>query len=106
MKYLYKMYGIEGALEEGEVYTLDWLERKVRSWIVNESFTRLEVIKDESESVEDVVVHYLEWLANKMKGDLTEEELDDTDLGWEIGHVDHTIGLVEDMKKRERKIQS
>ncbi len=67
---------------------------------MSDSFTKMEITKDASESVEDVVIHYLEWLSGKMRGDLTEEELDDTDLGWEIGHVDHTISSVEDMKKR------
>lgn len=99
MKYLYTMHRVEGEIETGEVYTLDYLERIVRSWVINDSFSRLEIVKDDSESVEDVVIHYLEWLANKMRGDLTEEELDDTDLGWEIDHVDHTISSVEKMRR-------
>ncbi len=100
MKYLYKKDGQNGEHEEGEVYTLDWLERKVRAFTIDDSFHKMEITKDKSESVEDIVIHYLEWLAKKMRGDTPEEELEDTDLGWEIGHVDHTIGLVEKTRKK------
>jgi len=103
MKYQYTMHRVEGEIETGEVYTLDYLERIVRSWIINDSFSSLEIVKDDSESVEDVVIHYLEWLEEKMRGDLTEEELEDTDLGWEIDHVSHTIGSVIGMKKSATK---
>ncbi len=101
MKYLYEKHGQNGEHEKGEVYTPDWLDRKVRAFLIDDSFHKMEITKDKSESVEDIVIHYLEWLAKKMRGDTPEEELEDTDLGWYISHVESTIVQV-DMARNKR----
>lgn len=44
---------------------------------------------------ENIVIEFLQKLRVFKKGDNTEEELEDTDLGWELGHIDYVIGYVE-----------
>jgi len=52
-----------------------------------------------SDLIESKVIRYLKRLVGKMAGDLTEEELDDTDLGWEIDQVNFTRYMIEKMKR-------
>ena len=44
---------------------------------------------------ENTVIEYLKKLRAFKKGDNTEEELEDTDLGWELRHIDHVIGYID-----------
>lgn len=43
---------------------------------------------------ESIVIEFLEKLIAYKKGDNTEEELEDTDLGWELSHIEHTIDYI------------
>ena len=61
-------------------------------------------MSDVNQSVEDTVIQYLEGLYKKRRGDTTDEELNDTDLEWELDHINHTVGYVED-EKRAKKLQ-
>ena len=44
---------------------------------------------------ENIVIEFLEKLRKFKVGDNTEEMLEDTDLGWEIDHIDHVINYVD-----------
>ena len=44
---------------------------------------------------ENIVIEFLEKLHAFKKGDNMEEELDDTDLGWELDHIEHVINYVD-----------